>query len=136
MAAAVAFFVHTLKSERSTAMYQHINPELARRHGLACAICAECLKNGIRDAGTAEVTEAKGRVWIRMGHRTLALICGYLTPNMAKSALRRLVKGGIVYTANLNESPFDHTYWYAFTDFGESLMAYGACKTGGCHVGL
>jgi hypothetical protein len=122
--------------ERKQTMYQLMNIELARRHGLACAVCAQSLENGIQGAFVADVAEAKGRVWIRMGHRTLALICGCLTPNMTKSALRRLVKGGIVYTANLNASPFDHTLWYSFTDFGKSLMTNSACREGEGHVGL
>jgi DNA-binding HxlR family transcriptional regulator len=57
-----------------------------------------------------------------MGHKELSLLVPYLTPNMTKRALRQLVKSGIVRTFNLNDNPFDNTYWYAFTAFGSQLM--------------
>jgi DNA-binding HxlR family transcriptional regulator len=58
-----------------------------------------------------------------MGYRQLSLLIPYLSSHMTKSALRRLVKGGIPRTADLNESPFDHTHWYSFTAYGKRLMA-------------
>jgi hypothetical protein len=104
-------------------MYQPINVELATRIGITSAICAQCLYDGIQGAFAADIEEAKGREWVRMGSRQLTLLIPYLTPHSAKGALRRLVKGGIVCTADLNDSPFDHTYWYSFTSYGECLMA-------------
>jgi hypothetical protein len=104
-------------------MHQPINVELATRIGITSAICAQCLYDGIQGAFAADIEDVKGREWIRMGNRQLALLIPYLTPHSAKSALRRLVKGGIVSTADLNDNPFDHTYWYSFTNYGENLMA-------------
>ena len=103
-------------------MYQPMNVELATKLGMSAAIAAQCLYDGIEEAFEAEVEDVKGTTWIRMGHRTLSLLVPYLTPHMTKSALRRLVEAGILRTFDLNENPFDHTYWYAFTAYGESLM--------------
>jgi hypothetical protein len=108
-------------------MYQPMSVELACRLGMGSAIAAQCLWDGIRGACEAPTEEVKGDIWIRMGHRQLSLLIPYLTPHMAKNALRRLVKGGILRTFDLNESPFDHTCWYAFTAYGKCLMAV-ACE--------
>ncbi|MDR1357784.1 MAG: hypothetical protein LBJ48_00280 [Coriobacteriales bacterium] len=110
-------------------MYQPMNVELACRLGMAAAIAAQCLWDGLDGQFEAETETAKGSLWIRMGHRQLSLLIPYLSPHMAKSALRRLVKGGILRTADLNESPFDRTYWYAFAAYGKRLMAV-ACEDG------
>jgi hypothetical protein len=107
-------------------MYQPMNVELASRLGMSCAICAQCLWDGIHGALGAEIEKSKGNHWIRMGHRQLSVLIPYLTPHMTKSALSRLVKAGVVRTFNFNDSPFDHTYWYAFTDFGAQLMLASA----------
>lgn len=109
-------------------MYQPMNVALATKFGMSAAICAQCLWDGIAGAFLADVQQAKGSRWIRMSHRQLALLVPYLTPNMTKSALRRLVKAGIVRTIKLNESAFDHTYWYAFTPHGQDLMLTVTCE--------
>ena len=103
-------------------MYQPMNVELATKLGMSCAIAAQCLWDGIEGEYCAEVECVKGNAWIRMGHRQLSLLVPYLTPHMTKSALRRLVEGGVLRTIELNENPFDHTYWYSFTAYGISLM--------------
>jgi hypothetical protein len=110
-------------------MYQPMNVELACRLGMGSAIAAQCLWDGMNGQFEAETETTKGSLWIRMGHRQLSLLIPYLTPHMAKSALRHLVKGGIVHTFDLNESPFDHTHWYAFTAYGKRLMAV-TCEDG------
>jgi hypothetical protein len=90
-------------------MYQLMNVELACKYGMAAAICAQCLWEGIRGDFGACVQKTKGTTWIRMGHRHISLLIPYLSPHMTKSALRRLVDAGILKTLNLNENPFDHT---------------------------
>jgi hypothetical protein len=103
-----------------------MNVELACKLGMKCAIAAQCLWDGTEGKFAADVEVVKGQEWIRMGHKELSLLIPYLTSNMTKSALRRLVKAGIVRTLNLNQNPFDHTYWYAFTSYGICLMAHTA----------
>jgi len=103
-------------------MYQPMNVELATKLTMSCAVAAQCLWDGIEGAYGAEIQWVKGCAWIRMGHKQLSLLVPYLTPHMTKSALHRLVKAGILRTLNLNVNPFDHTYWYSFTDFGFELM--------------
>lgn len=103
-------------------MYQLINVQLAVRLGVPQAVAVQCLMDAMDGMLDIEVEVAKGEVWVRMGHKTLALYAPYIAPATAKRALKRLVDRGICKRTNLNESPFDHTYWYAFTDFGHRLM--------------
>jgi hypothetical protein len=103
-------------------MYQPMNVELATRLGMSAALCAQSLWDGISGAFNAEVQRAKGSLWIRMGNRQLSVLVPYLTPHMTRRALKKLVACGIVHTCDLNENPFDHTYWYSFTGYGTCLM--------------
>ncbi len=103
-------------------MYQLIDKGLAVRLGMPAAVAAQCLIEAMEGTLAADVEIAKGEVWVRMGHKTLALHAPYLSPHTAKRALRKLVTQGICRTEKLNESPFDHTHWYAFTDYGYQLI--------------
>ena len=44
-------------------------------------------------------------------------------------ALKRLVKGRVLTKGRFNESRFDRTNWYAFTEFGQFLMAESEGRT-------
>jgi hypothetical protein len=103
-------------------MYQKLCVGLAVKLGLHPAVAAQCLIDGIEGVLDVETTIARGDLWVRMGHRSLTLHAPFLTPDMAKSALRKLVKAGICRTMKLSDSSFDHTYWYSFTDYGNQLM--------------
>jgi hypothetical protein len=110
------------EKERKKKMYQLMSIEVATKLGIHAAIAAQCLIDGMEGTVAADTECAKGEVWVRMGHKTLALYAPYLTPHMAKRALRKLVDKKICRTEKLNDSPFDHTLWYAFTDYGHQLM--------------
>ena len=44
-------------------------------------------------------------------------------------ALKRLVKGRVLTKGQFNESRFDRTNWYAFTEFGQFLMTESEGRT-------
>ena len=46
----------------------------------------------------------------------------YLSYDEIRYALKRLIKGRVLVKGHFNESRFDRTNWYAFTEFGQYLM--------------
>lgn len=53
----------------------------------------------------------------------------FLSYDEIRYALKRLVKGRALTKGRFNESRFDRTNWYAFTEFGQFLMAESEVKT-------
>ena len=53
----------------------------------------------------------------------------FLSYDEFRYALKRLVKGQVLTKGQFNESRFDRTNWYAFTEFGQFLMAESEGRT-------
>ena len=53
----------------------------------------------------------------------------FLTYDEIRYALKRLDKGQELTKGRFNESRFDRTNWYAFTEFGQFLMAESEGRT-------
>ena len=52
-----------------------------------------------------------------------------LTDDESRYALKRLGQGRVLTKGQFNESRFDRTNWYAFTEFGQALMAESEGRT-------
>ncbi len=53
----------------------------------------------------------------------------FLTYDEIRYALKQLIRGRVLTKGRFNESRFDHTNWYAFTEFGQFLMTESETKT-------
>ena len=53
----------------------------------------------------------------------------FLSYDEIRYALKQLVKGRVLTKGQFNESRFDRTNWYAFTEFGQFLMAESEGRT-------
>ena len=53
----------------------------------------------------------------------------FLSYDEIRYALKRLVKGRVLTKGRFNESRFDRTNWYAFTEFGQFLMTESEGRT-------
>ena len=66
-----------------------------------------------------------GKQWCRCSFKTMVVYCPYLSINQIKGAVYALRKKGIITKGRFNASRFDHTNWYAFTEYGKHLMMVG-----------
>ena len=48
-----------------------------------------------------------------------------MSVDMARRSLKKLAEEGIIVRDVFNDDKFDHTYWYAFTDYGFEMMEPG-----------
>ena len=93
------------------------------------------------------LTEWERQVYTYAYGKAGAVQCGFCIPGMVmctkalldenmepmddeiRYALKRLVKGRVLTKGRFNESRFDRTNWYAFTEFGQFIMAESEAKT-------
>jgi hypothetical protein len=105
-------------------MYYHsLNPIVATRLGVACALIAQILHDESTEGDWAQIREHSGRIWVRTSYRMLAGVAPYLSAGQVRRICRRLMSEGIIKRrTRLGDDPFDSTNWYSFTAAGELLM--------------
>lgn len=79
---------------------------------------------------TASVFEgAVTNVWVRCSVQMMTGFFPFLSYDEIRYALKRLVKGRVLTKGRFNESCFDRTNWYAFTELGQFLMTESEGRT-------
>ena len=103
-------------------MNHSFNVEMAERYGINCSILAEHLYFWIKKNMANEVNCYDGRYWTYNSINAFEELFPYMTKNQIRNALIKLEKEGLIITGNYNKSAYDRTKWYAFTDFGFSIL--------------
>ena len=97
------------------------NENIAMVAGTNAAIIAELIDYLIRESDQETVIEYE-KVWCRCSMKMATVYCPYLTKYQVEDALWALRDKGIISKGNFNDDRFDHTNWYAFTEYGSGLM--------------
>lgn len=103
-------------------MIHYFHSNIAQRYGVNAAVLAGFIRDCIEEKSTRKPQLHEGRVWFRCSVQMLTGFFPYLSYDEIRYALKRLVKGRVLIKGRFNESRFDRTNWYAFTEFGEFLM--------------
>ena len=94
--------------------------------GVNAAIVAEYLWNQLD-----EQYKAPGRTfkyehyWVRSSQLMMTGEYPFMTVHMVKDAINLLIEKNILRKGHFNNSRFDRTNWYTFTDYGIKLMKEG-----------
>ena len=97
----------------------YYSDKIAARYGINSALVAGFMWNEIKENGT----ECQGKEWIRCSQNTLCVVFPFMGKKAVSNALKRLLKTGILKKSEYNESCFDRTASYAFTEYGEAFMS-------------
>ena len=100
------------------------NEKIAMVAGVNAGIIAELLNDMINVNGKS-VIEEYGKQWCRCSYKTMIVYCPFLSINQAKGAVYAMQEKGILVKDCFNGSRFDHTNWYAFTEYGKLLFESG-----------
>lgn len=100
------------------------NENIAMVAGVNAGIIAELIKDITKDE-LEDISYKYGKKWCRCSFKTMAVYCPYLSIEQIKGAVCVMRKKGILSTDRFNESKFDHTNWYAFTEYGKHLLETG-----------
>lgn len=90
--------------------------------GTNAAVVLEHLREIIRGGECLGVKTHNGKKWARMTLSSITYMLPFLSEKQARAALEKLTEVGLVLKGNLNDTPFDHTNWYAVTERAEQLM--------------
>lgn len=66
-----------------------------------------------------------GKYWTFNSRKAFCEIYPYLTEKQIRTALERLVDGGLLETGNYNKLAYDRTIWYTVTDKGKGIGQLG-----------
>lgn len=94
--------------------------------GVNAAVTAEILWEQLNEQMADNVTEEHyGYDWCRCSQTMIAVISYYLTRHMVQAAVDELIRKKIIRKSCFNDSRFDRTNWYTFTEYGVRLMMEG-----------
>lgn len=103
-------------------MQHSFDIDIATKYGVNCAIILNNLQFWIAKNQANGTNYHDGRYWTFNSAEAFAKLFPYMTVRQINYALQKLRDEGILETGNYNEKPYDRTLWYAFTDFGKSIL--------------
>lgn len=110
-------------------MVHFFDADIAKKNGVNAAVLACFLWDCIEQKSTESPQLHEGKVWVRCSVQMMTGFFLFLSYDEIRYALKRLVKGRVLTKGQFNESRFDRTNWYAFTEFGQFLMMESEGRT-------
>ena len=101
-------------------MIRVFDTDIARKCGVNAATVASFLWERIY-SGDDYKTEY-GVEWTRVSQKTMTANMPHMSVKMIANAVKKLKNKGYIKVSKFNDSKFDKTNWYAFTDFGFEAM--------------
>ena len=105
------------------------NDGVAMKAGTNAGIIANLLM-GLMEEGDA--VEKFGRTWCRCSFKSITVIYPFLSMSQVEYAIGLLRDNGIIISRKLSAGGFDHTNWYAFTEYGMKITKWGDAHEGYC----
>ena len=106
-------------------MQHHFDTELAERFGILEAVILENMRFWLAKNAANGKNVHDGRVWTYNSIKAWHDLIPYASEKQIRRALEHLESEGIILTGNYNQSAYDRTKWYAFTDEGNAICPYG-----------
>ena len=101
------------------------NMDVAAVAGLREAVIADYLRGP--QLTSDETAYRHGYFWVKCTQKTMTVHIPFLTEDMVRHSVKKLVEKGIIKVAVLDDDKFDHTYYYTFTKYGEELLDDNVC---------
>lgn len=103
-------------------MAQKFNAGLAERYGVTAALLLEHIWKEVKGNEFHRRCRYGGNTWMRCSRKEFTAHMPYLSRGMVTGGIGRLKKAGILVQGEHNESRFDRTAWYVFTEYGKKVM--------------
>lgn len=103
-------------------MNHSFDKDIAVAYGLPEAIILNHMQFWIEQNEANNINFYDGSFWTYNTTKAYAEIFPYLSQRQIQCALKHLREEGILKTGNYNKSSYDRTLWYAFTEYGKSIM--------------
>ena len=99
-----------------------VNRKLAVKYGVKEAMVLNRIRAELLAREVMNYPKRAGKHWCRMSYKMLSVKIPVLTEDSAGRILRRLVSLGILQRGIHNDSCFDHTASYTFTEYGKAIV--------------
>ena len=99
----------------------NFNVRVACACGIREAVIATLLWSLLNDP-EEEIISRHGKDWVRITQRMITAQFPFMTIDMVQGSIQKLKRKGIISIGDFNEDRFNHTNWYAFSDYGYELM--------------
>lgn len=103
-------------------LVQKFHSGIAEAYGVTAALLAERIWREVKENEFHQRCVYVGNVWMRCSRRGFTVCMPYLTKGMVSGEIRKLKRAGILVQGEHNNSRFDRTAWYAFTEYGKKMM--------------
>ena len=110
-------------------MVHYFDSHIAQKYGVNAAVLAGLLRDCAEEKSTQSPQLHEGRVWVRCAAQMMTGFFPFLSYDEIRYALKRLIRARVLTKGRFNESCFDRTNWYAFTEFGQFLMTESEGQT-------
>ena len=101
-------------------MIRVFDTDIARKCGVNAATVASFLWERIYSED--DYKTEYGVEWTRVSQKTMTANMPHMSVKMIGNAVKKLKNKGYIKVSKFNDSKFDKTNWYAFTDFGFEAM--------------
>ena len=103
-------------------MQHSFDTDIAKAYGILEAILLNHLWFWIEKNRANGTNFFDGEYWTYNSTRAFNTLFPYATPRKINYALKHMLEEGLIMTGNYNQSAYDRTLWYAFTNKGKSIM--------------
>ena len=101
------------------------NMDIAAVCGLREAVIADFIR-GLQ-VTSDEKTYRHGYFWVKCTQKTITVHIPFLTEDMVRHSVNKLVEKGIIKVGVFSDNKFDKTYYYTFTQYGNELLDDSRC---------
>lgn len=103
-------------------MLIYFNMEIAVRYGTYAAILGQNFWYWVKENERRGRNYHDGRYWVYNSVRSLRKTFPNLSTHQIRGGIDRLVNAGILLKGNYNQTSYDRTTWYTFTDEGAAIF--------------
>lgn len=103
-------------------MFHMFDVDIAKKFGVNAAILMQNIFFWCEHHRANNKCFHDGYYWTFNSARAFAELFPYMSEYQIRTALQKLVDGGMIITGNYNKSAYDRTTWYAVTVFGTSMI--------------
>lgn len=111
-------------------MHHSFDIKIAKQFGVNIAIFLNNMYYWIQKNQSANKHYHDGRFWTYNSAEAFAILFDYWTEKQVRTIIANCIEAGLIVKGNYNNSAYDRTSWYAFTDFGHEIVQLPICPNG------
>jgi len=105
-------------------MQHSFDIDIAKQYGINIAIFLNNIMFWIQKNMANQRHFHEGRYWTYNSVKAYSILFPYFTSKQVRTTIQSCLDHGLLLKGNFNQSPYDRTSWYTFTDYGHDLLRF------------